>query len=493
MNILAATFLVLFALTACAVGGWFLVQRSASSRAFHRNVAARQTLDKLRQLTTSVAVEMDNHSARVQQLAGKVNLLEGDGEDAVLLTVARLVELNQHMRDQLTSAEEKLHTQAQQIESHVVEARTDALTQIANRRALDDALSRRVDELQRRGQATSVLILDVDHFKKFNDTYGHQAGDDVLRSVAGTLSQQASAQDLVVRYGGEEFIIVFPGGVEAAGATAQRVLAAIAEAPFPVAGRELHVTVSGGLAELQPGESQQDLLMRADQALYASKQAGRRCLHWNDGRSNHPLGTDRKADVNSPARDDLTELLGADWTSASDEMPAVLYRAASTYVSSKTVFVDDLIRRLAQWRREPSPLCLMLVQIDAFGQTVNDYGPGSAALALRVTAQIIKAHMRDMDHVSRLGDDTFALLLPSAGLQDAARCAERLRRAAERCRMHSRTKEPSLSLTIGVVETREGDDMPRILQRGRAALQAAIDNGRNCVQVLDDAEHTPHM
>src|SRR6185503_7619557 len=88
--------------------------------------------------------------------------------------------------------------------------RTDALTGLANRRAFDDELNRRFAEWQRRKTMFSLLILDVDHFKKFNDTHGHQAGDAVLTGVAATLRQTFREMDLVARYGGEEFAAILP-------------------------------------------------------------------------------------------------------------------------------------------------------------------------------------------------------------------------------------------------------------------------------------------
>jgi diguanylate cyclase len=276
-------------------------------------------------------------------------------------------------------------------------------------------------------------------------------------------------------------------------AAAERARLAISAARFKFDSRELRVTVSTGVAELQSEEQQAALFKRADDALYAAKKGGRNCLFWNDGHLNHRHETSSKSLARAPARDDLNELLGMAWTVDGDELTEAISSPTAVYVSSKPAFIDDMIRRLAQWRRDQTPLCLMLVQLGGFAEGIQKYGDDAAGFVLRVVAQILKANMRDMDHVSRLGSDTFALLLPGAQLADGVRCAERLRDAADVCRMPKKAREFPLELTIGVVETHDGDDLRRLLQRGRNALQVAIDReqGVFAQDVTGSLAHTP--
>src|SRR5437762_7442912 len=121
------------------------------------------------------------------------------------------------------------------------------------------------------------MLLDVDHFKRFNDSYGHQAGDAALITVARTLQSIVGDLGFVARWGGEEFAIVFAGRAASdASMLCERARKAIGESPIRVAGRELRVTASAGVAELLPRDSEDDLVGRADLALYASKKAGRK-------------------------------------------------------------------------------------------------------------------------------------------------------------------------------------------------------------------------
>jgi diguanylate cyclase len=440
---------------------------------------ARDTLSKLQDLTRRVAAEVDQHAECVEEINAQLTNTEDNDEAAVLSAVAQLIEANQQMQRKLDSAEERLKTQARQIESHAVEARTDSLTQVANRRALDDELKRCVADLVRRGTPTTVMLLDVDHFKRFNDAHGHQAGDDILRSVARVVRQTVGEIGFVARYGGEEFAVVF-AGLDAAAAIAhcERARLAVGGSSVKLGGRELRVTASAGVAEVLPGDTEKEVIGRTDEALYASKNGGRNCGHHNDGRTNHLIKLEQPAIA---AAAPAPERLGDEWLFEAEDATETLFREPIPQVSTRPAFFDDLIRRLSQWRRGHSPLAVILVQVDGLARVVSEHGPSAAEVVLRVSAQLINALMRDMDHVARLGDDTFALILPGALLHDGVAIAERLREAVERCRLPRKAGATWFTISAGVVEASDGDDLRRILQRGRSALQAAVNQGRNCV------------
>jgi diguanylate cyclase (GGDEF)-like protein len=150
---------------------------------------------------------------------------------------------------------------------------TDALTGLGNRRRLDEALVMEVDRSARYQAALSLIILDIDHFKRVNDTWGHETGDRILKETGGLLRNMARRTDIATRMGGEELVVLLPEtDLEAALLCAERFRAALENRDW---GLPAPVTSSFGVACLQPGESGASLLARADAALYAAKQAGR--------------------------------------------------------------------------------------------------------------------------------------------------------------------------------------------------------------------------
>jgi len=187
------------------------------------------------------------------------------------------------IRDGLDS---QLRTYSEELEKHNVGLRlmahTDKLTQLANRRRFDEMLEQELRRASRTRTPISLLLMDLDLFKQFNDTYGHVAGDECLQSAAQVLSAQiVRAGDLAARYGGEEFAIIMPN-TDQAGATAvaERVRAGVQALRIPHQHSPTHVvTASFGVATLEPGgdgaPTVADLIDRADKHLYIAKRTGR--------------------------------------------------------------------------------------------------------------------------------------------------------------------------------------------------------------------------
>jgi two-component system, cell cycle response regulator len=163
---------------------------------------------------------------------------------------------------------------------HSVElAITDPLTQLHNRRYMENHLGLLVAKAQRKGGNLSLLIIDIDYFKAINDSYGHDAGDEVLRNFSERLRKNVRGMDLVCRYGGEEFVVVLPDtGLPLALAIGERLRTRVAGDAFPIRGgnKTLNVTVSVGIATLtSPEDTPESLIKRADRALYSAKRDGR--------------------------------------------------------------------------------------------------------------------------------------------------------------------------------------------------------------------------
>ena len=156
-------------------------------------------------------------------------------------------------------------------------SRTDKLTDLYNRGYWEDCLAKEYGRYQRTRQISSLLMFDIDHFKQINDTYGHQAGDEVIRSVSGLLKESVRGTDIIGRYGGEEFGCILidtdSGGAEV---FAERLRQAVEECTVSYQQAEIQFTISLGIAELiKPMRSHNEWLEASDMALYSAKQAGR--------------------------------------------------------------------------------------------------------------------------------------------------------------------------------------------------------------------------
>lgn len=196
-------------------------------------------------------------------------MLFGSSVESVLLSLA----LGYRFR-LLRHEEQKLRMNQEKLQSISV---TDELTQLFNRRYLNASLQQKISETQRSNAPLSILMMDVDHFKNFNDTYGHPEGDKVLSSLSKLLIQVLRGEDIACRYGGEEFVtILHNADKNKAVDVAERIRSGFEKTPFnPNGDKIINVTISIGVAQLLSDENPEQFLSRADQALYEAKKSGR--------------------------------------------------------------------------------------------------------------------------------------------------------------------------------------------------------------------------
>ncbi len=153
---------------------------------------------------------------------------------------------------------------------------TDSLTQVRNRAFFDEYLRDTAEQARKYGETFSVAILDIDNFKAFNDTYGHPVGDLVLKATAMTVQETIRKTDVLCRFGGEEFTLIFKATSLADALTiAEKIRSSVERGEVEHEGKKLSITISLGLAEFKPRETPAALVARADQALLAAKQAGK--------------------------------------------------------------------------------------------------------------------------------------------------------------------------------------------------------------------------
>lgn len=289
---------ILFSIIGVAVGfsiAWFSLGKKLSSAQKELDDARQQVAAEKRpevrdllQQILDVAARLDGdvgrHSHRLSEVNSGIKSVLGDKPSPVLDMAQQLVEANVKLRSELQTARQEISSKQRELETFVNEARTDTLTGLKNRRLFNEELDRMFAQRQRQGVTFSLIMLDVDHFKKFNDTYGHLAGDLVLRSVAQVLSNTLREMDIVCRYGGEEFAIVCPGSrLQEATIAAERVRAAVAGKTVALKEGNVQVTASLGVAEVTSAEIADGLIQRSDEALYSAKHSGRNRVHIHDG------------------------------------------------------------------------------------------------------------------------------------------------------------------------------------------------------------------
>jgi diguanylate cyclase (GGDEF)-like protein len=195
---------------------------------------------------------------------------------AATLIALLAVAWNWRMR-KLKAHQRELERQKNEHKALLVRATRDALTGLWNRTAILEILAREVKAAKQRATPLAVAIIDIDYFKRINDTRGHLAGDEVLRTLGAKLIGRVRACDSLGRYGGEEFLLVVPGApTQAPFLPLERLQRAIADIPFSYAGSAIKVTASFGVAWLSAASDTEELLLsRADAALYSAKHAGR--------------------------------------------------------------------------------------------------------------------------------------------------------------------------------------------------------------------------
>ena len=249
--------------------------------------AGDQLTKQLASVSQAIQTAQRSNAAYGQTLRGASQELS-DATDPVKL---------KSMVDNLTTATTKVQTENESLEKRLAEstsevrrlkehleqvrrdATTDGLTNLSNRKAFDEELERACHEADGNGSSLMLAVLDIDHFKSFNDTWGHQTGDQVIRFVASVIGRVGAPPRFSARYGGEEFAMIFPRE------SARQVERTLEEIREEVSSRMLKrrstnedlgcITISAGFAERRPGEAAHVALERADSALYASKRNGR--------------------------------------------------------------------------------------------------------------------------------------------------------------------------------------------------------------------------
>ena len=452
---------------------------------------AEAILARLHDLAAGVAADVGEHNSQVEAINNQLTAEGGDDAAAVVNAVSQLLAANSQMQQQLDSAQEQLRQQAQEIESQTAAARTDALTGLANRRVFDNEIAELTDRFNRDGTPFAVTILDIDHFKKFNDTHGHQVGDLVLQHAARVYVASVPETDIVTRFGGEEFAVIHPETtVEEAARRADAIRAALDSSRIHSDGKKLHVTVSLGVAESTADEAPADLIERADGALYAAKEAGRNRTYWHDGNEHHPYEAERAEQAEHAEQAERAEQpeqpeVEAQPNKPAETKPVVSAAANRAAVLQKSLldrpgFLAKLAESIAALRGGDSPPTTFLVRPDHFDDHVDRYGGDTGERLLDAIATVLLTVARKRGAVARFNSKDFAVLVSGYDPAQAMLMAQQIRKLSQQCPLPVQSGSIQFTLSIGTAVANETDSAANLLERAEAALDSAALAGGDC-------------
>ncbi len=459
---------------------------SASEQSVEREQSLKETTERLRQFARSLAADVDAHQTKVQSVNSSLHEATEDlSGDVIFLAVNRLIEANETMQRQLQSAQDQIQSQSNLLESAERRAMTDALTRISNRRALDDFMNRQFAKGS--DHASTLALLDVDHFKKFNDQHGHRAGDEVLRAVAGLINSQLASYGIVARYGGEEFAVVLDGcTVKQSIPIIDATRAAIGVREILFENKRLHVTASVGIAQLTAEDTLASWIQRADECLYQSKNNGRNTGYWADGSDYMPINTSpvtEPTDETSISPDSTTTVDSTNLPSSGVSPTGVRERTSLQpadqaaplvnpfpYLPNRVTLIESLNEIADHVRVSRTPLSILAIRL----------GNQVSSVASRSLLQMVRGKLRSTDYIGCDGASTLIVCSPNVGVEMSTERAHQIHQSASSVLATTTDPTQQSHITIGVLQWDTDDTLDQAIE---GAIELTIEVAREPVRV----------
>lgn len=471
----------------------------------------RDIADRLRLLSYRVAADVTAHNEFVEAINGRLSEPEAEKPETIRSAINELISANQRMQDQLNEARRCIADQTEMIDETALKARTDTLTGLANRGALNEFLQTCLEAIQP-GECAGLLLLDIDHFKSFNDTYGKATGDAVLSAFARNIRKSCNVECFAARYGGDEFAVILTGRDTSSLVRKAAVLRkAVSEQIIHHENLQLRLPTSASLCMLAPGDSLPAACDRCDEGLSRSKKAGRNQGHWYNGTGWQQLPDDlADASGNRSKTRDARQLLraAADGAQPDDQAPPDRNRLAQAFAEASQEFtrafhgeaakkplgdVLDLATFMnrtsvyfEQLRRADLPATGMLVEAQ---WNVQLDGASSKASWTSMLG-LIQSQLRGIDVVCVYRANTACIFLPGCSIEAATERASRIQMLLENSRSDWQPAEhcpDRLAISIGQALAEE--ETTEFLERIESALEEAQQGSRFEI-AIHDGEHS---
>lgn len=492
--------------------------------------------DQLHVISHRVAADVCAHSQLVGHISERLSTPD-DIPEQVLATINEIIEANQTMQGQLVDAQTRIAQQSRMIEQTSRQARTDALTGVNNRRALNEFVTNSIEQTSEES-FTGFMLLDIDHFKEFNDNFGHTTGDAVLASFARSISDYCGGSSYVARYGGEEFAIVLSAGsMDEMVAKAAAIRFFVSDQTINYEDLQLKIAASAGLCRLLVDDVCQGVYDRADKGLYQAKKSGRNCGYWlsSDGwlpfpaldavpprladlkfvlpqpasavpspvKTKLPSSTTPPAstseDVNEGKMPDAPASDSSNMPSGlvATELPAEEEAAAAEValvVDGERVEVLDLkafLGRLegivGQLRQAELPGTAFMLEAIGLGQGKSS----QASVCWSKVVQIVMHNLRGIDVPCLYRPNTLCVFLPSCSLDAGVARAAKIKRALLDASSQWNAAGECKTLAVCAASICVAEENARFLNRLELALETAADSSPQ--EIVRHDGHTCHF